>query len=198
MPDASVPAAIIGAIAALVGAGVGATASVVVGRWTYNSKIKELNQTFETKNAELKQTANLKMDELVQTQLRDILTKRMNAYQALWRILQKYTSDWGIEGKRPDRQWATEFLVQLVACHQEHGVFFGQPVYDPFFEFRDRLIEIVSAFGPGKNEAPEALATLDELWSRGGLATEMKDALGSYADTIFERTRKGTRSQAVI
>ena len=81
---------------------------------------------------------------LKQAQLKDIMTKRLDAYSRLWLIVQSRTSDWRIERKAVDEKWASEFLLALNACHADYGVFFSETVYRSYFDFREKLIIVVA------------------------------------------------------
>lgn len=51
-----------------------------------------------------------------------------------------------------DKDWATDFLLKLNACHAEFGALFSQPVYESFFEFRKALITVERKLRLGKDE----------------------------------------------
>jgi hypothetical protein len=130
-----------------------------------------------------------KMSELEQTQLKDVLTKRMDAYPKLWCIVQTYVSNWNLTKKPRDAAWASNFLSQLNACHAEYGVFFSQPVYERFFTLRGALIAITAKLSANQVVSNEELDSLETIYSghKGmpGLATQLKADLGSYRPTIF-------------
>src|SRR5581483_5403595 len=132
-----------------------------------------------------------KLSELEQAQLEDVLKERMTAYPKLWSILQTNITNWNIEKKERNAQWANDFLAALNACHADYGVFFSQSVYTRFFELRAVLIKIVDecAQKPG-SVSPQDLDSLEWIWSgkeKPGLATQLKADLGSYRSTIFEQ-----------
>jgi hypothetical protein len=129
---------------------------------------------------------------LKQTQLRDVLAQRMAAYPKIWKLIQGNVSDRRIERKLPSAAEVTEFLSRLNACHAEFGVFFSEPVYETFFRFRDRLIKLHERVDDNNPVTWRDVEALDLLWSgdKGtdtpGLATKLKDDLGSYEVTAFQ------------
>ena len=128
-----------------------------------------------------------KLTELQQSQLKDVLEARLIAYPKLWCILQARVSNWRYEGKRADGEWAKKLYEDLNSCHARYGVLFSQPVYDSFCEVREEASSLAKKYSPQQEVPAEALKRLDEIWSgRGkpGLATQLKDDLGSYRATL--------------
>ena len=122
--------------------------------------------------------------------------QRAQAYPKLWAVVQSNVSDWRIEGKEVNADWARAFLAQLNTCHAECGVFFTQPVYQKFCEFRAALIEIDRKAHNG-HVSKEDLYSLDLLWSGyqessgvvvHGLAFLLKEELDSYEPTAWPTT----------
>jgi hypothetical protein len=95
-----------------------------------------------------------------------------------------YDLNWGLEGKQFDRSWSLEFLRELNACNAEHGVFFSQPVYERFAEFRTFLADTTKHSKQGEEISEDDRRGLEEqLFSttkKSGLGTVLKDDLGSY------------------
>jgi hypothetical protein len=117
--------------------------------------------------------------DILSLQLRDVLAKRIDAYAKLWSLLQSNVSDRIIERKQPTVEWLKEFLETLNACHAEIGVFLTQEVYAKFFEFRQAVIEIGTASAT-RPLSWNDMQRLEEIWSRDGLATNLKNDMGSY------------------
>ena len=119
-----------------------------------------------------------------QTMLGDVLARRMDAYAALWRVLVTYDLNWRLEGERQDAEWAVQFLRALNECNAQHGVFFSQPVYEAFGAYRACLADIRTKMHASTDLQPGDLERLIVLatGTKGklGLATAMKDDLGSY------------------
>ncbi len=129
-----------------------------------------------------------KLSELEQGHLKEVLDGRMKAYPELWRILQARVSNWRMEGKRATGDWAATLYADLNACHANYGVFFSEPVYEAFREVRETTRKLATTYGPHEDVPAEAVRELDEIWSgreKPGLATELKDDLGSYRPTII-------------
>jgi len=155
--------------AALIAASVSAVGSILTllgARWQVKSKLRELEQT----------------------QLKDVLQARIKAYPRLWRILQAQVSNWRMEGKTADGTWAKRLYEGLNSCHAAYGVLFSQPVYDSFCEVREAASKLAKTYGPGQVVPAEDLRELDLIWSgrgaKAGLATQLKDDLGSYRSTL--------------
>jgi hypothetical protein len=158
--------------AALISAGVsllgvfGATASA---RWTIASAREKLLADAQA---------------LRQNLLKEILARRMEAYSALWKVLITYDLNWRLEGKTLDGDWSAAFLRKLNTCNAEHGVFFSESVYKPFVEYRACLVDIVERSRKTQEiseQEVQRLATLSTgTAGRPGLATALKDDLGSY------------------
>ena len=115
----------------------------------------------------------------------------MDAYADLWKVVIGYGRNWFIEGKPADAAWATEFLTVLNACNAQHGVFFSEDVYRPFFEYRERLILIFAKAKEGLAIGPDDIAALTQLSTHGApgmksLAGAMKDDLGSYVRVAIQ------------
>ena len=182
--DASVLSALIAAVVSTLGVGVALYSS----KHQLATKLSELDlKREELENFSKKLTAET--DALRQNLMRDILAKRMIAYGALWKVYITYERNWLLEKKAFDVHWAETFVRELNVCNAEHGVFFSQQVYTPFFEFRKRLLGILSgllAEPAGALASQSAIESLIEVSSLGvkdemlALGTAMKDDLGSY------------------
>jgi hypothetical protein len=176
-------------IAAMVSAA-GVAVTLLSARWQLRGKMLELDlkkQEIEKIGAKLQAEA----EALRQTLMRDVLARRMQAYAALWRVFISYERNWLIEEKALNEEWATSFLTALNACNAEHGVFFSQRVYDPFFEYRTRLMEIVRRAKMGESINQEDVDRLVEVSTNGigqmkSLAAAMKDDLGSYMRVVIQ------------
>ena len=128
-----------------------------------------------------------KLSELEQAQLKEVLQARMKAYPELWRILQAQVSNWRMEGKLADGAWAKKLYESLNSCHATYGVLFSQPVYESFCEVREAASMLAKEYSPEQEVPAEAVRELDVVWSgRGkpGLATQLKDDLGSYRSIL--------------
>ncbi len=131
-----------------------------------------------------------KLSELEQTQLKEVLEARLKAYPELWRILQAQISNWRMEGKLADGYWAQKLYEDLNSCHAAYGVLFSEDVYKSFCEVREAASRLAKTYGPQQEVPAEDVLELDRIWSgkgKPGLATQLKDDLGSYRAAI---TRK--------
>jgi predicted naringenin-chalcone synthase len=179
--------------AAVIAAAVSAAGVVVAllsARWQLHGKLSEL----ELKRQELERigaTLQAEAEALRQTVMKDVLARRMNAYAALWSVFISYERNWVIEERPLDTAWAAAFLVALNACNAEHGVFFSEQVYRPFFEYRKRLIDITRRARAGKPIERKDVDALVEVSTTGmgdmkSLAGAMKDDLGSYMRVVIQ------------
>jgi|GEM_PF-2354635 len=179
-------------IAALISGGIailGVFASLIIARWQVNIQKKEL----ELKAKEIDTTAKKirsELDALQQTQFTEILKKRLDVYPKIWEIVIKYTLHWKSENKARDHQWAKDFLEQLTTFGAESGVFFSQAVYVRYSDLENVLIRIEKKMATGKNVDEFELYIPDKIFigenHEGGLATFLKDDLGSYRDVAIQ------------
>jgi uncharacterized FlgJ-related protein len=178
---------------ALIAAGVsaaGVAVTLVSARWQLRGKMSEL----ELKRDEVEKIGaklQAEAEALRQTLMRDVLARRMQAYAALWRVFISYERNWLIEEKALNEEWATSFLIALNACNAEHGVFFSQNVYHPFFEYRKRLVDIVKSAKMGQSISEDDVSGLVEVSTIGigdmkSLGGAMKDDLGSYMRVVIQ------------
>jgi len=132
---------------------------------------------------------------LRQNLLRDVMGKRMEAYQKLWSLLQANVSDRITMGKAPDLGWLEDFFSKVTACHADYGVFFSERVYVKLLAIRQTLFELRDAAAHGVSITPDDMRQMDLLWSgekatrTPGLATLIKEDLGSYEETAFRVAR---------
>jgi hypothetical protein len=175
-------------ISALIAAAV-SLAGVAVALYSSNHQLRTKVAELDLKRQEL-DAIGMKLqaeaDALRQNLMRDILAKRMLAYAALWKVFISYERNWLLEQRPFDLSWAETFLRELNACNAEHGVFFSQQVYEPFFEYRSRLLLVLAHLRSGNEVGEDKISSLIEVSSTGiqgkllALGTAMKDDLGSY------------------
>jgi hypothetical protein len=182
--ETPIASALIAAAVSLVGVGV----AFYTSRHQVRTKFEELDlkrRELDTAAAKIKAEA----EALRQNMLRDIVEKRMTAYAALWKVFMTYERNWYYEQRTFDKKWSTKFLAELNLCNAEHGVFFSEFVYAPFFQYRERLLKLRAHLEAGNEVGPDELQSLFEVSSSGveindvkipALAVAMKDELGSY------------------
>jgi hypothetical protein len=206
--ETTIFAAVIAGSVSLLAAAAGACVAYISASWTAKLKLQELDFASTAKKRELEVTWELKQTELElkkveierlgdklraeaeqlqQTVMRDVLASRMKAYAALWRVMITYERNWVLEGKQLDAKWAGEFLVTFNACNAEHGVYFSEAVYTPFFRYRDELTALVARTKAGETLAAKDLSGLVMVSSSmpGNLAAAMKNDLGSYIRPVL-------------
>ncbi|CAB1084386.1 hypothetical protein D1AOALGA4SA_11911 [Olavius algarvensis Delta 1 endosymbiont] len=180
------------AIIAGVVSAIGAVLALLGARWQLRGKMLEL----DLKKAELEKTGarlEAEAEALRQTIMRDVLVERMAAYAALWQVFITYERNWLYEHKIFDEKWASDFLHAVNSCNADHGVFFSQAVYRPFFEYRRRLLELVAKVKDGNPISNADINNLMEISTIGttelkSMAGAMKDELGSYMRVAIQTT----------
>ena len=173
-------ASLITAFASIVGA-------IVVlwnGRRQLFVKLKEI-ELQQQQLERLSEDISNKMASLQQEQLRDVLKKRLETYPKVWGTIQSYWQHWCYDKKKLDVDWANDFLKELYECSEQCGVLFSEPVYRRFHEFRSELRLIRSELKHGRDLENFHRQILDKIWfgdpiDGPGLATELKNDLGSY------------------
>jgi hypothetical protein len=169
---------------------VGVFTSIIIARWQSKLQTKELNLKALELNSSLKKL-EADYEALRQEQFTEILKMRLETYPKLWKILLKYGHYWKYEGKLQDNTWVKEFLIELRECNAQIGIYFSQALYEKYFEYYCALVEIEFKFSKGKHVLPEELDSLDMIFlgngNRPGLATILKDDLGSYRSIALQR-----------
>jgi hypothetical protein len=129
--------------------------------------------------------------ELQQTQFANVIAKRIELYPQLWRIHVCYETNWQLECKPKDREWARRYLAELNEFNLTGGVFFSQALYEAFYKLREALHGAIVTTRDGES-VPEAQTTNIRLIVYGtpgtdGLSTIEKDDLGSYRPVELQR-----------
>jgi outer membrane murein-binding lipoprotein Lpp len=181
---------IIAAIVAGAVSSLGVLAAVVAARWQLNAKLEEIE--LKTKELDLAaERLERELDALRQAQLGQILAKRLDAYPRLWSVLLTYGLNWAIERKPRNEAWARKYLSELNQCNAQCGLFFSQSVYVAFHRLRAHLVEIDFKLSKGELLDEAEFTRLDTIVSgvdgAPGLATYLKDDLGSYRPLMLQR-----------
>ncbi|HJP60688.1 MAG TPA: hypothetical protein VJ865_11835 [Gemmatimonadaceae bacterium] len=195
------------AIVALLGVLISVLVSVWIARRQFASRSVELDQKaheLQLRGQELAQAAKqleARMEEYRQSQLQEILKARITAYPKLWNILVTYGRNWTISRKTRDLAWAQNFLAALNSCNAEIGVFFSEPVYAKFNEFRSRLITIELKLNSGESVPDDEYSQLFAVIvgnppdGAPGLATRLKNDLGSYSPVAIQHDSAAAADQ---
>ena len=178
------------ALIAVVVSAAGIVVSFLTSRWQIQQKSLELKK----KKKELDRLGDRLQAEvyaLRQTIMKDVLSRRMEAYAALWKVIITHGRNWWIEDKAVNSKWANDSLSALNTCNAEYGVFFSQRVYQPFYEYREKLVEIVNKGKSGETISRSDLLELETISTHGlpgrrSLSGAMKDDLGSYIDVAIQ------------
>lgn len=184
--DPAVIAALIAGFCSIVGA------AVALWNERRKLKLKKIELDFQSKKLyELGSEIENQLTVLQQNQLRDIVNKRVETYPELWKIIQHYWQHWRSEDKQLDLDWANEFLENLYQCSEQYGVFFSQAVYVKFHELRSHVRVMRNVLKQDIDLEDFHSKKLDRLWfgdSNGqtGLATELKNDLGSYRVSLLQ------------
>src|SRR5882724_244460 len=116
---------------------------------------------------------------VTQTQLTEVLKARAQHYPRLWKIMVEHSINW--TGER-NQKWAGQFLMQFRQCNAEIGVFFSHPVYKCLVTLRERLTKLEAQQGEvTASDYDEIVRLLGVNPGDEGLATRLKDDLGSYS-----------------
>jgi hypothetical protein len=96
----------------------------------------------------------------------------------------KYDLNWNLERRPINLEWTAAFLRELNTCNAKHGVFFAEPVYRRFVEYREALVALHQRATASEPLTPEDVSQLVRIAvgenNRPGLATALKDGLGAY------------------
>jgi hypothetical protein len=130
--------------------------------------------------------------EVQQTQFKDVLVKRVELYPKLWRIHIRYETNWTLEGRPKNREWAQQYVAELNEFNLEGGLFFSQGLYSKFHELRSALYRAIletERNGIVREPLAEQIRTI--VYGNGGpgLSTYIKDDLGSYRSVTLQRRR---------
>jgi hypothetical protein len=175
----------------------GVVAAVASARWTNKAARQRLLADATLARERLFAEAKLAREKLLadaealrQNLLRDVLAKRMAAYAAIWKVVITYDLNWVLEGKRLDGSWSVEFLRELNVCNADRGAFFSEFVYKHFAEYRACLANIANGSRRGEEVSAQDVQRLNDLVlgtaQKPGLATALKDDLGSYLQNILK------------
>jgi hypothetical protein len=133
------------------------------------------------------------IDQHTQSQFGDIIAKRIEVYPALWQIFMSSLSDRRRQGPAVDRDWAKQLLQEMIQWHAHNGVFLTQRSYGKFVDLRTAALQINERCRAGEQPTNDDLVRLDKLWGgdsdtgRTGLATELKNDLGSYRSAAISK-----------
>lgn len=175
-------------LTALIAGGValiGALLSLYVNNKQTDAKFRELElKECELANASEKLAADSRA--LTQMLQKEVLSKRIEAYAALWRICITHEMDWTATGKTHDISWIDDYLACLREWNANHGAFMSQMVYEPFVRYREKLEEVRKAMLSWDRSPDELIYDLFILSHRSdeaghpGLYAAVKNDLGSY------------------
>ncbi len=183
--DSTVLAALISGAIAVIGVFV----SLITARWQIGLQKKELDLKARELDTATKQLYS-ELESLRQNQFTEVLKKRLSVYPSVWATVTKYTLQWKAENKQRNHEWAKDFLKELAFCNTEAGVFFSQAVYERFNELCNTLLKIETQLATEKRVDEQELYMPDRIWvgtnGEGGLATFLKDDLGSYRDAAIQ------------
>jgi hypothetical protein len=181
-PHSVVSASSAPVIAALASAVISGLVAFLIARAQIRVKMRELDNRIES---------------LRQDQLRDVLRARIDTYPTLWDHLVAHTVNWPYRKSKRDRKWAIEFIGAIDAWNAANGVFLSEASYQKFNELRACLSRIARGL-PRDEVLPfeeyEKVYRIfigDRRARRPGLATQLKNDLGSYSRAVIQRPELG-------
>ncbi len=134
--------------------------------------------------------------QLRQAQLGQILQKRIEVYPILWSINIRYLTNWKLDKKLQDREWAENYLRELNAFNIDNGLFFSQKLYGKFVKLREYLTAAVEKTPAGGEVLKKQTSLIwEEVYGKKnkppkkptpGLSTFLKDDLGSYSGASLQ------------
>lgn len=177
-------------LSAAIGAAVALLGMLITGSWYYRQsrqRALEIKAASEAKTREIDiqiKKLELDVDALRQAQFAEIIAQRALSYPKLWSIMCEYLTHWSIRKKDFDSAWAHEFLEKIITFNEHSGCFFSQDVYEKFHHLRSKMTEMCECLDAGENISISDIDYLNEIFigalGQPGLATFMKDDLGSY------------------
>jgi hypothetical protein len=175
-------------LTALIAGGValiGTLLSLYVNNKQTNAKFRELElKERELSNASEKLAADARA--LTQMLQKEVFSKRIDAYEALWRICITHEKDWTANGNKHDIDWVNEYLSALRDWNANHGAFLSQMVYAPFVQYREKLEEIRKSMLAWDRSPDELIYDLfilshhSDKTGHPGLYAAIKNDLGAY------------------
>jgi hypothetical protein len=120
--------------------------------------------------------------EVQQAQFKDVVTKRIELYPKLWRIQIHYETNWTLEGRPKNREWAQQYVAELNEFNLEGSVFFSEDLYRKFHQLRSALYRAIRETEPNSIVADFLAQQIGAtVYGNGGpgLSTYIKDYLGS-------------------
>jgi hypothetical protein len=145
-------------------------------------------QEIETAQKELEG----EIEGLRQSQYELILAKRVEIYPKLWAIHITFETNWTIEAKPKDREWACQYLDSLNQFNVENGLFFSQDLYRMFHKLRTKLIEAKNSTLNDEEVSADLTREIRFIvYGKKneylGLSYYEKDDLGSYGAAKIQR-----------
>lgn len=182
--DPSVIAALVAGSVSLVITIIGVSVTLLTTRQQMKVQHVELElKKQQIENAQKELAADI--EGLRQSQYEQILAKRVEVYPKLWAIHITYETNWTIEAKPKNHEWAGKYLEALNEFNVNNGLFFSQDLYTMFHKLRTKLIEAKNSTAENENVSKELTQEISFLvYGKQndylGLSYYEKDDLGSY------------------
>lgn len=135
-----------------------------------------------------------------QGQLQEVLRARITSYPILWSHIVEHTINWPHHRRERDAKWAIEFLEAIDEWYAANGVFLSEPSYRRFHEFRSCLSRLARRLHEGEVATFDEYREVYEVFSgsegsqESGLATQLKNDLGSYRNVAIQHSGSGLSS----
>ncbi len=193
--DSLIIATIISGVVALIGVIV----SVITTRWSIKLNTREIDIKAKELDTTLKKL-EAEFEAIRQSQFSETLRKRSEYYPKLWGCIREFTTNWDSD-KPKDSRWVKTFLSALNKVDAEGGVFFSEAVYEKFHELQYALYNLEVIHPPAKKISLDDLEKIDRIFRGGngkiGLATYLKDDLGSYRDISIQARSSNPRMESL-
>lgn len=180
-------------VAAIIAAGISVLTCLIGGVITHSLGRKQLALRERELSITREELLNA-IENLRQSQLSQVLSKRVEVYPELWKVIIQFETNWTIEKKKKDGQWALDYLTALSSFNLNHGVFISQDLYGMFGRLRKKLISVCDSttseeIVPVSHQA-EIRSIVYGVDGQAGLSTFMKDDLGSYRGAFLQRRQE--------
>ncbi len=179
---------------------IGVVVSIFATRWSIKLSTREIDIKAKEVDTTLRKL-EAEFEAIRQAQFSETLRKRSEYYPKLWSCIREFTTNWD-SNKPKDSRWVKAFLSALNNVDAEGGVFFSEAVYERFHELQYLLYSLEASYPPAKKISIDYLEKIDLIFRGGngktGLATYLKDDLGSYRNISIQARSSNSRIEPLF